>query len=339
VSLLRWKVPGIIDVDFWRLLTSCDELLFGFFLPGPERGRPDDAQLKQIRLSLWRLRRAFQRLTGPAEQQALLELADVLTPNLEQLRHDLTVWLDFIEQLIQGAERSLGPQPGQGARKAQLVKGALLYWIRKNKVDIPGVPAFFEPFLANVVLDVLISSIVQLANKQDLWALDAPALPTTPRRAQALDWVARLLQTVTRWLEDWAWWVVMRQNPVDVHVKAAIDTLGPEAVQVLVRTVRVNLQLLAWAVEHRRVLADLVDLVTLAVNETQGFLHMTGPQKRVYARRYLLEFLIQEGVVARDGILRLLVEQFLDVTIDGVVHLIKKRDGFEKAPLALEGLA
>jgi hypothetical protein len=314
----------------WPTLVHLDESCLGPCFPAPPLSTRTDPQLVQIRQSIWRLRRAFERLGGAEARKSLAELFHNAIPNATAMRDDLFVWLDFIESLVQSAERSY-KAPNQGARKAALVKGALLYWIRKERVDLPGIPAFFEPFVFEVGLDFVISAIVAIANKQGIWQLDAQAIRATPRRATAFGWLSQLLLRASSWLTNCAWSFVMRQNPVDAHVRAAIDGFDAHSRDVLARTVQGAQRILHWVLDNRQVFSDLVDLVVLAVNETEGFLEMSGPEKRVYARRYILEFLMQEGLVGRSGLMPLLVEQALDFAIDAVVHVIRRRDGFQPA--------
>lgn len=306
-------------------LRAGELLLWPLAFLAPPRQPADAQRLEEIRRTLWRLERGIDVLASDPDAlaQALEELAELL----DALGPQLIAWIDFIEVLVQEAERNYGTQPGRGDFKRQQVKAAILHLLRDARVDIPRVPGYLEPIFLNVAVGWVSHAVVVLLDRHSLWRPDAPPQPSLRVRA-AMPVVRRTSSGVQRlgdWLMRLSWRLVLAANPLAPTIKKAAENVAPtfeDSVEALPG-------LVVWGTRHRDLVAAFVEVVAVAVNEAEGFLEASGPEKKAYARDLVLVLLEENGFAAADSWAGSLVGWGIDVGIEAAVHLFNKHGRFQ----------
>jgi hypothetical protein len=92
--------------------------------------------------------------------------------------------------------------------------------------------------------------------------------------------------------------------------------------------------LLVWVSSRRRTLMVLVEVVSAAVHEAEGYLSLSGPEKKAYARDLVLAVLDELGFAQRTGLLFAIIDSTINSAIEGSVHLFNKRGLFTHRPPA-----
>lgn len=315
-------IDYLVDAGATLLSSSC------WLLPGwCHQTGAEDALDERLRLTVWRLERAFATLTSDprALEQAARELDDLLN----QSRLLLIAVADLVETLAQEAEQAYGTQPGRGEFKQLQLKAAVLYLIYGSSLRLQGPPGVISSFLTPLLIEALVGwvadLVVGLLNRYQLWK-PAPIQPPTRRLVAHTIWpTSRLLHWLSSRLTDLAWRLVLLQNPLRPVVRQAADSV--EAT--IPGSIDAAVQLVTWMSRHRREVQAFTEIVSIAVNETEGFLSMSGPEKQAYARRLVMLALRENGFSLLDTPLgELVFGKLIDTFIDMVVHIFNKRAHF-----------
>lgn len=302
------------------------------FLGGLTGVRPGSVELSEeersrIRMSLWRIRRDLETLAATGFFD---DLGDMLRDQREGGGDALRAWFDLIEEVAQAVEQFHGRRSGRGALKKREVKGTLLYFLFKSRVDLPRIPGFIEPFVLEMAVDLAIDATVEVLNWNELWTDAPPQRPlgatvraTVVNRPFALIyWMARLLTVA-------AWRVIFWLHPAPPRARLVVDRFL-ERDQTLARRLRLFVE---FAVRHARDLIPLTDIVSSAVIEAEHFLVSDGPRKKAYAREVVLAFLEDSaGLPDRDSPRFQVVQWLVDAGIEIVVQLLNKRKWKAGAP-------
>ncbi|MDA0167616.1 hypothetical protein OJ998_00840 [Solirubrobacter taibaiensis] len=319
-------LAGVGQIEY-ALHTIVLTLLRGFSDPTAA----DPAVDARVRASIRRLKRAYAQVV---EEHSLEDLGDELrtwAPTLEQTSEAVQIWTDVIDSLMQDAEREYGPNAA-GDLKKRRVKGAMLRWLRRAKVHLPVVPNALEPLAFERIVDWTIELVYPLASGNDLWTSGrAPARAGFLRRARAfIERVflrGHLLEAIaTRWI----WRGVLAGYPLPGTLEARVEAAVRRTASVDDIILAQLRQGAAWVGEHQRDVAALVNLVSVAAHEAEGFLEATGAEKKVYAREIVLAVLDDARLIpAGAGVARSLVVALVDVGLDVTVNLFNKHGHFE----------
>lgn len=300
---------------------------------GRREGAIDSLRKQEIRRSLWRLRRAYSVAGGG---RALAELGDLLgelKPKAGGLERALVSWIDAVELLVQEAER-LRPGPDQGERKKRQVKAALVHLMVRLARDGGRNPNPFEPLLYGIVADVSIDTVVLLINKNSLWEAEtaggAPRANPRPR--------SRPFAALSSWLGGLTTRLVLALYPVPRALKARLDQAA--SATNLGGVLSATVQLAQWVGHHRDAAVALVEIVSVTVQQAEGFLQMSGRNKKAYARDLILVFLEDEGLLPAAGTWgNALASTLIDAAIEAVVFLFNRRGLFRHANLPAAGVS
>jgi hypothetical protein len=283
-------------------------------------------QIERIRLSLWQLQAAFNTLSHPIDRGKLHDaLADV-SFLAQRFRDEIIVWISFMDELVDKAERLYGSDPGRGQYKQQQVKAALLYVARREGLQLPLVPGVFQPIVFSYAADVLIAFVVSQVNINGLWDRDIPRRParmTLRLTAPVASAATRGLDTGGRFLLGIAWRIIAWLNRLSPELRASV-----EAMRLDVRgTLNALGGIARFAAEHPDIVRALAQIFSIATQQAEAFVEMTGPQKQAYVRELILAFLDQLGIDL-DGLWGTFVKAFIDVMIDATVSLFNRRGLF-----------
>lgn len=288
-----------------------------------QRGVVETRRKQEIRRSLWRLRRAYSVAGGGRALAELGELLGELKPKAGGLERALIAWIDAVELLVQEAER-LRPGPGQGERKKRHVKAALVHLLVRLARDGGRIPNPFEPLLYGLVADVSIDTVVLLINRNSLWEADGSAggAPRTKRRKR---W--RPFAALSAWLGGITTRLVLAFYPVPRALKTRLDQAATATN--LGGVLSATIQLAQWVGHHRDAAVALVEIVSVTVQQAEGFLQMSGRDKKAYARELILVFLEDEGLLPAAGTWsNALASTLIDAAIEAVVFLFNRRGLF-----------
>lgn len=287
-----------------------------------ERGKDGIAgtrRKEEIRRSLWRLRRAYSVAGGGRALAELGELLGQLKPKAGGLEKALIAWIDAVELLVQQAER-LRPGPGRGERKKRQVKAALVHLMVRLARDGGRVPNPFEPLLYGVVADVSIDTVVLLINRNSLWETDGSASGAPRQR-----W--RPFAALSAWLGGITTRLVLAFYPVPRALKARLDEAA--AATSLGGVLSATVQLAQWVGHHRDAAVAVVEIVSVTVQQAEGYLQMSGREKKAYARDLILVFLEDEGLLPAAGTWgNALASTVIDAAVEAVVFLFNRRGLF-----------
>jgi hypothetical protein len=316
---IRWKQFGDADV---------------------QDGKPDPL-MERARESVWLLRRFYEEATKDHFAEEVLREFRFLIPSGPRAVRFFVVWIDLVETLCQEAERQYGSKKGQGEYKSQQVKAAMIHLILDNEgFDIPGIPSFLEPIVVEVFVGISIDTVVKLLN-QDKTVLWHPAPPGPKPGQNFFAWiilgvirfgkwlmslapVARLGATLRRWSQ----WATLKANPLAPAVRKAIERIqesdGPTISEVLTKVK----QLIDWLAKHRDNVVAMIELVSVAVQDAESLIPLSGSDKKIYAKDLVIAFL-EEYDIIRSQFAYIIAEWILDWAIDSVVNIFNKREAFQ----------
>lgn len=260
----------------------------------------------------------------------LIGLLAKLTDERTQVHRAFVLWIDLVEALIQECERREGAAPG--AYKANQVKAALIHLWIKEKVDLPNVPRFLEPLLIDVVISWVIDAIVLLLNRHDLWELEehSPEWPGGGFVTAILLWLSKPFMAVGDWSARIGQRRVSRKHRLSPEVKSAVEVIAREAPDSPYLLLSAGLGLVEWLGRHRRQVIAFIDVVSVATQEAEGFLEMSGHEKKQYARTLIFVLLEEDGFTfARFSFTSAIIDLGIDFAVDAVVRLFHKRNLFE----------
>jgi hypothetical protein len=313
------------------------------FINWKTNGRRDDDRrtdpiIEQARRTVWLLRRFYEEATKDDFAESALREFRLLIPSGVQAARFFVAWIDLVETLCQESERYYGTKSGQGAYKAEQVKAALLHLILEEEdFDIPQVPSFLEPIVVEIFVNISIDIIVKLLNRDKLW-MPAPRGPIPPRNLFAAivrgltrfaKWLMRLAPVVRlgAWIRKMSLNAILQGNPLTPAVRRQLDIIkkndGPTLEDVFKRIEH----LLKWLVDHRDNVVALIELVSVAAQEAESFIQLSGSDKKEYARELVIAFL-EEYDIIRTEIAYIITEWVLDWAIDAVVRIFNKNGAF-----------
>jgi hypothetical protein len=296
------------------------------------RPRQDDEltrqELERLQHSVWRLRRAFHALSEHRFAEQLLVLIHDLFGDSEGLIRWLLAWSELIEVLVEGAEVRYGTRPGRGKRKAQQVKGDLLYVAKRLRLEVQGVPPALLPVVLDVIIDPLVAMIVELLNRHQLWSPAPRRVGLGRRMAGAVGGaVPALIRAVGIRLAQVSWWFVLALNPPDRKTREAIDLLVARYPRELTDPTRKLALIAAFIGTHGKDVAAVIEIVSVAVVNAEEYLEADGPRKKVYARELVLAFLADiVDLPPRGSASFQVLSWFVDFGIELVVRLLNKKE-------------
>ena len=247
---------------------------------GPEcTSESSNATMDEVRVNIWRLRRAYEEATQGQAFEELSEEIRLLGPSAGELSQSVRAWADVIETLMREMEIQYGNRV-EGAYKKQQVKSALIYWFRRSNINLPLIPGFVEPFIFSTISDWSIEAIFVLARHNELWA------PVTATASPAPSWWLHITTPVrgliTRLLHQcaaFAWLLVMRLHPITPEMEKAIDAVTDETMLTHTSFLGRVTEFLRWAGNHQTELVAMIQLISVAAHEAESFLDKSGPEK------------------------------------------------------------
>lgn len=297
----------------------------------PDRA-PQDERALAIARTVLKLRAAFTSVVKDADVVAVMtQLAAKVAANQDAIRASALAWVDLIDELMGVAQQKYGADPDHGPVKKEVVKAAIVHYVRRIKLDLRDVPDFVEPFLYAVVIDYLVEAIYRISSKREGWHNYPGEWPGVRTFGRRLTWP---LVWITRQLARFGWWLVLRPNPLAPELEQAVARVAARAGKdgdLLIGGLRGVMTLVAWIGIHQRELMGLIDAVIVAVREAEIEL-ASGADKKAYARDLVFEFLTQEGIIAPSGLGRAFAEVAVDLTIDAIVDVFRRRGIFTKRP-------
>lgn len=322
-----------VGMAYARLAETLVSVALSWPQPGASRASrtSDSADRTRMRQTLWRLRRAYEDIIGPGGTQSLTEEVRQLGDIVSEAGPALMVWVDAVESLVQDAERRYGSTPGQGAKKAEEVKSALIHILLNSNIHLPNIPAFLEPVLFEIIVSWTVDAIVLLLNRNQLWDLAKPPAPAPGLLKRVLTlllkpllWVAdRLSGVMRRW--------VLSKHPLPPSVEAMVRKLEKEKLPGPDLFVQLGADTLKWLGRNRKRVLGLVEIISIGAKEAESFLEKSGREKKAYVRNLLLLFLEDIGVLQQGSILNATVEWLADIAIDAIVLLFNKRQLFRSS--------
>lgn len=313
------------------------------FIDWKTNGRRDDDRrtdpiIEQARRTVWLLRRFYEEATKDGFAESALREFRLLIPSGVEAARFFVTWIDLVETLCQESERYYGTKKGQGPYKAEQVKAALLHLILEDEnFDIPKVPSFLEPIVVEMFVNISIDVVVKLLNRDKLW-VPAPRGPIPPRNLIAAivrgftrlaKWLMRLAPVVRlgAWIRKVSLNAILQGNPLSPAVRRQLDIIkqndGPTIEDVLKRIEH----LIKWIADHRDNIVALVELVSVAAQEAESFIQLSGSEKKEFARELVIAFL-EDYAIIRTQIAYIITEWVLDWAIDAVVRVFNKNDAF-----------
>jgi hypothetical protein len=287
---------------------------------------------EELRSEIWEVRRLIRTAMAEGLDKDLAAALSFLAKHSEAIQRAIVVWIDFIEVLVQNTERRYGAKPGKGKMKAAEVKEVVRYFMRNRRFDIPDVPQFLEPVIIDLVVDWSVDVLVLMANRYGLW-VEKGSISTSR------SFFSRLWLSIRRgviaiflfipWLFERIRQALQRPVVIPPEVKAAIDALEREALIISEGEIFRGIgDLLVWVSSRRRTLMILVEVVSAAVQEAEVYIHLSGPEKKAYARELVLAVLDELGFEQRTGLLFAIIDSTINSTIEASVHLFNKRGLF-----------
>jgi len=281
----------------------------------------------RFRADIWSLRKLLRTALGGGVEKDIVEVLESLAKKREQVERAVVVWVDLIEVLVQTQEQRYGDRPGMGAIKKAEVKEVVGYLLRGRHFEIPHVPEFFVPVVIEIAVDWTIDAVVLSANRYGLWKEEEPS--AGPVLSIFRRWLWAALRPLTLAIA----WVVARIRDL---VRPRVQ-LRPEVLPALQAVEREGLivkekdlitgfsNLMQWTGTHRKQLIAMVELLFEVVQEAEGYLSLSGPEKKAYASDLVLAVLDELGFSERTGLMFALVDSMVSSGIEVAVHLFNKR--------------
>lgn len=305
--------------------------VLGKLLPAPRRrlGVRERREIDRMARSLsWHVRRVFDILAEPGVKEALArDFADIAPATA--VVHS---WVDLVGRVVHRVEVRWGPRTGP--LKARVARAAILRMVRGLDLHISGVPDALEPVAYDYMIRVSVDAIVALYNANDLWA-PTGAGPATPASVPPHLW-ARLRAAIDRWLEGLAWRHILRSNRLDPDLEAEITAaVDPGMLDVVRRGLAACLRLTAGTTGDGRLVRALVEVVSVAVRDTEVMVGWDGSSKRAYATELVLSMMEEFDWLPEGAWYRGVVEWMVGMAIDVTVERLNLEDpSWTHAPLA-----
>lgn len=278
------------------------------------------------------VRALLAELTDDGAEAEFLAVSQELLSHASELTDVAKAWIRLVEVLVQDAE-SRNRHDKRGTIKSGEVKWVLAYLLRTGRFQIPQVPSYLQPLAIDVVADLTINAVVGVLDDHDL-KTGSPVRRVT-RFAGSLRWMAhqagRPFQGLLNWLGTQAarLYTAIRfrakVSPAMRSALAAVEEKGlVEQEQHLFDEVS---QFFNWLATHGDVVTTLARLVSLAVTETERFVHLDGPGKKAYAEG-LVFTVLQDAGVGQGLIGSTLLRWGVDVAIDSFVGIFNDHKMF-----------
>jgi hypothetical protein len=297
------------------------------------RRGPSDQQPIFDPAVLLRAERLVRQLNDKGQVDRLLALLNTLVRNQATIERTIIVWVDLIDALVHTTEgRFNGHQRGE--LKAAEVKHVLWYLLRSSRLDIPNVPRPLQPLIVDVIASWTINSVVALTNDHALWGREHDYGHQSPY--EIVLWLWHRFGQVTQpiWaplaaLADRIWVAVEFRAPLSPAIQAALHAIEADSLMVTERQVVSELVRLKISIaQNSDAIIAGVQLVGIAVDQTEKFASLPGPGKQQYARELVLEVLKELGFDTSNPLLSIAVEVIVNNTIDATVRLFNDRGHF-----------
>ncbi len=310
--------------------TECAEFSLGLLL-SPFRPRRSP-QREELRAEIWEVRRLMRTAMAEGLDKDLATALNFLAKHDKAIQRAIVVWIDLVEVLIQNAERRYGATPGMGPMKAAEVKEVVRYFMRNRRLNIPDIPQFLQPVIVDLVVDWSVDVVVLMANRYGLWVEKGSLTKSQTLFARFSLFLRRRIRRLFLffvWLFERIRKALQRPVVIPPEVKAAIDAVEREGLIISEgRLFHGVADLLTWVSTRRKTLLVLVEVVSAAVHEAEGYLSLSGPEKKAYARDLVLAVLDELGFEQRTGLLFAIMDSTISSAIEGSVHLFNKRGLF-----------
>jgi hypothetical protein len=267
---------------------------------------------------------------GAGGAETFAEAIQAIAHNGDRIKSALVAWVEVIGNLVQAAEQRF--PKGHGRLKKEMVKSAAHYLLSKQKTKLPEVPEYLEPLFLDLAVDLSIEFVWRCTDSHGLWDDQEEERPSArafiAEAMLALEGVVAIVASPLLWLfsaiEDV--WQSMRQRAFltpdlkktlnQVDLQALIDTKTE-----LIGEVPAALE---WVGEHSKQIVSLLDLVFEGIEEAESFIEMGDEDKKRYVTALVIAALQELGLDLGDGLMRILVETFLDGAIDSAVRLFSR---------------
>lgn len=291
-----------------------------------------EAELVQIRLSVWRLHKAIGYLAAEDLPGEFAELFRAVAGSPDELFKQILAWTDIIHTLMQQAEHCYGSGSGRGRLKARRVKAAVLQFARRTHFDIPKVPAMFEPLILSLTVDLVLKILVRVQNKRGavMWGA-VPEHPSFLRRFGAWlgDHLTGLLERAGEIAGALVWKLALSLNPLSPGLQKIVDELVNEQPDLLTKPMAQAKALSDWLFAHTAEIGGLVEAFAIAVEMAEDLVE-TGERKKLYARELVIAFLELSFIPRnRSAFLDTLLRFVIDTAIETLVHIFRKQGLFE----------
>jgi hypothetical protein len=324
------SVRGIADIkEIARLALDA----WAERLEPPSRATAEPAGGDFSPATLWKIRRDFQELTtGDGEE--FVAVLNRLLRDRDQIVRSLIVWIDLIDTLVHQAERRY-PLPGRGQLKRSEVKSAIVYLVRRRRLNIPNIPSFLEPVVVDIYADFTVNVIVSLTNDNGLWDLQESSTPAHPV-LRSLKWALfRFWRFIRPAIEPIGrlfvriYLALRYPTPISPALRQALEAVSRDSLTAS-RGGLINQAIGAkqFIGEHAGSLVAGVRLIASVVKEVERFASLSGPAKKRYATNLVRELLPELGIRAPGPVMELVIEAVVGFVIDAVVDLFNKRNLF-----------
>jgi hypothetical protein len=284
-----------------------------------ERPVEDPLQLR-ARQQVWRLRRAYEKLVAGGDTSFIPLLLARSATLARDTAAGLIVWLEFLEDLIQEAEKLYGAGPGKGEFKSSQVKAAMLYAVSNSPSPLIA-QLKRDPGLLTAITDWAIDSVVYILNSRELWT---PGAASSADGFGSKSWLRGIAIRIAAFLNN----ILFPPPTLDPRLRSAVDrilaTQGADPVNFLGQM----LDIVSLLQQNRRQVVPLLELIASAASDAESFLELDGPAKRAYACDLVIAFLEQELAVNFSDAARIVVQSMVEFLLDSVVMIFNKRAFF-----------
>lgn len=327
---------GLTPASAWWLLGS-PPTAGSAARPRPRSSTPGEAG-PDLKLMIARLRLRLHRIAGDNWEDEVVTHGRQVLAMAASSHRAVIAWVSLIESLVQGAEAELAGR--SGAEKKAVVKIIARRLYRKERLSLPHVPAWAEPMVIDVLVDVGIDAVVALTDHHNHWAVAPEERPVRGWSPLHLLWTAfaaakellgRLLRPLLR-LAGHIYTVVTdllrRAIPIPSGLQAALREVDTAEIARDINDFNAFLEeAVGWVTTNKGRILALIELIGDVVKTAEELLE-DGAQRKVYARQLMLLVLEETGIYTGRGIGALLIELAVDQAIDAVVHLFNKRGTF-----------
>lgn len=296
--------------------------------------RPTSQQV-HLRSTIWKLHQLLHDAMGDGMDRELVIFLNSLSQNSDEIQRAVIVWVDLIEALVQNTERRYGSKSGRGSIKAAEVKEVVRYLLRTDKFALadPTGPNFLMPVIIDIIVGSTIDQIVLMANQYGLWVDTKPSPQSFQARVVIL-W-KRLLQFLQplwiapAWLVNRIWFALQERVSLSPAVQSALKAVEREGMLVdETQLFKGMADGMVWIGTHGKQLIASFELVFAAVHEAEGFLVLSGPEKKAYASDLVFAVLDDAGFKLHGGLVYAIIHALVNAAIEAAVHIFNKRAVF-----------